>query len=126
MSLKQLLIIISLATLICWLVWIFVLFQVDPNITDWPNLLIFYASLFVALIGSFFLISFVWRRMFTKYILEYRLVGVSFRQSFFFSLLVVGVLFLAAHNFLTWWNIILLVLGVGIVEYLCLSVRRVA
>jgi len=126
MSLKQLLVIISLATSICWLIWLTVLFQVDPNTAEWPNLLIFYASLFVALIGSFFLISFIWRRLFTKFVLEYRLVGVSFRQSLFISLLVVGVLFLAGHNLLTWWNTPLLVLAVGIVEFLFMSLRRSA
>ncbi len=126
MSLKQLLIIMALTTTICWLVWLVVLFQVDPNTAEWPNLLIFYASLLIALVGSFFLISFLWRKLFTKYVLEYRLVGVSLRQGFFIALLVVGVLFLASHNYLTWWNILLLTAAVTIVEYLCLSLRRVA
>lgn len=126
MNLKQLLIIASLVTAVCWLIWFIVLFQTDPLASDWPNFVLFYASLFLSLFGSFFLLSFLWRKLFNKFSLEYRLVGTSFRQSFFISILVVGVLLLASRDLLTWWNTILLIVAVGLVEFCFLSCRRIA
>lgn len=124
MTLRQLLIVMTVATGICWLVWAGVLFQADPTDSGLIGLVFFYASLFLSLLGTFFLLSFLWRKLFNKFALEFRLVGVSFRQSFFFACLIVGVLFLQSQQFLTWWNLLLLVAAVTIIEFFCLSLKR--
>ncbi|MEK7653516.1 MAG: hypothetical protein AAB358_03485 [Patescibacteria group bacterium] len=124
MTLKQLLIITSIATIIFWLIWTYVLVMTDPTSSGFVGLSIFYLSLLFALIGTFFLAAFGWRKIFNKFSLEYRLVGASFRQSVFISILIVGILFLQSLNFLTWWNLILLVLAVTIFEFLLVSRRR--
>jgi len=125
MSLRQLLIIVAGATVICWLSWIMVLFEVDPTTSGWVGLLVFYLSLFFALLGSFFLIVLLTRKYLLKKIeLEHKIVGSSFRQSFFFALIIIGALFLQSKRFLTWWNIIILILAIGALEYFFLSFRH--
>ena len=125
MSLKQLLIIVASATAICWLSCAMVLFEVDPLTSGWVGLLIFYLSLFFALLGSFFMIVFLTRKyLIKKTELEYRIVNSSLRQSFFFALIIIGALFLQSKRFLTWWNIIILIVAIGALEYLFLSFRR--
>lgn len=124
MTLKQLLLTVLFATLVLWLTWVMVLFQLDPTASGFLGLSLFYASLFFSLLGTFFLATFGWRKIFNKFSLEFRLVGVSFRQSFFFALLVVSLLFLASHGLLTWWNIIILVAAVTLLEFFFLSYKR--
>lgn len=124
MTLKQLIIVVLIATLACWTAWAMVLFAVNPFETNFLGFLLFFLSLFFALLGTFFLLSFGFRKLFNKFSLEYKIVGTSFRQSFFFALLVAAVLFLQGKDLLTWWNAILLVVGVAILEFFFLSARR--
>ncbi|MFA5029496.1 MAG: hypothetical protein WC518_01945 [Patescibacteria group bacterium] len=124
MTIKQLLYTIIFATLVCWLVWFFVLFQIDPTSSGLFGFFLFYASLFFGLAGAFFLLSFAWRKVFGKLNLEYKIVGTSFRQSIFLALLIVGLLFLQSKNFLSWWNVILLVVVVSILEYFFLTTKK--
>jgi len=124
MSLKQLIITIVIATLLCWASWLLVIFEVDPTTAGFYGLLIFYSSMFLSLLGLFFLISFGFRKLFNRLEMEYKLVGMSFRQSFFFALAVVGFFFLQSKDLLTWWNSILLVLALVILEFFFLSYRR--
>ncbi|MFA6526176.1 MAG: hypothetical protein WCT26_02055 [Candidatus Buchananbacteria bacterium] len=124
MTLKQLILIVLAATVICWLSWVLVLIEVDPTSSGWTGLLIFYGSLFFSLLGSFFLSVLIFRRLTNKIDLEYKIVSASFRQSFFFALVIIGALFLQSKHFLTWWNIIILVLGIGILEYFFLSYKK--
>lgn len=124
MTLRQLLISTLIATILCWLIWFWVVIQMNPVDNGVLGLAIFYLSLFFGLLGVFFLASFGFRKIFSKFALEYRLVGVSFRQSFFFALIVVGFLFLQGLRLLNWWNVILLVLAVTAAEFFLVSVRR--
>jgi hypothetical protein len=124
MTLKQLVAIIILATLACWTAWTMVLFQVDPTDSGAPGILVFYGCLFLALLGSLFLISFGWRKIFGHYALDYKIVGTSFRQSFFFSLMIVGIMFLESRGLLAWWNTIVIILAATLVEAFFLSFKR--
>lgn len=124
MSLKQLIFIISAATAIFWLAWILVLIEVDPTSSGWVGLLLFFGSLFFSLLGSFFLSFLIYRRITNKTDLEYKIVSASFRQSFFLGLVIIGALFLQSKHYLTWWNTIILVLGIGVLEYFFLSFKR--
>lgn len=124
MSLKQLVATMVVATLACWLAWVMVLYQVDPFADGAIGLTLFYLSLFLALLGSFFLISFGFRKAYAKYDLDYKIVGTSFRQSFFLALMAILILFLQSHNFLTWWNAVLIVLVLTLIEGFSLSLRK--
>jgi len=124
MTLKQLMLVVILATIFCWAIWGMVIFQVDPSTSDLPGFFLFYFSLFFSLLGTAFLVSFGVRKAFNKLDMDYKLVGVSFRQSCFFALTGIGVLFLQSKDLLTWWNILLLIVGLGILELFFLSYRK--
>lgn len=124
MSLKQLLTIVLAATVIFLISWVFILFEVDPTSSGWVGLLVFYSSLFFTLLGALFSLIVVIRKLRNKEELEYEIVSLSVRQSIFFSLTIVGVLFLQSKRFLTWWNLIILILAVTLLEYLFLSLKR--
>lgn len=123
MSLKQLLITVFLATVISWFSWLFILFEVDPTAST-SGVVFFYLSLFLSIWGTLFILFSLLKKRFNKEELEHKIVGVSFRQSIFFALTVIGVLFLQSKNFLTWWNLIILILGVSFLEYLFLSFKK--
>jgi hypothetical protein len=126
MTLKQLIYTMATATLVCWLAWIVIVTQINPTADGAGGLLMFYAVLFFAILGSLFLISFKLRKILTKEkdVLEYRLVAVSFRQSIFLTILIIGILILQSQSFLNWWNLILIILALTIIEGFMLSVKR--
>lgn len=124
MSLKQLLIVVAAATLILWLSWLFIIFEVDPTSAGIFGLLFFYASLFCALLGTLFVIFTLAKRRLNKDELEQKVVTGSFRQSIFFALTLTLVLFLQSKHFLTWWNLIILVVAITLLEYLFLSFKK--
>jgi len=124
MKLIHLLIIVLITTLACWAGWALVLFKIDPTNSGNFGLGLFYGSLFFALFGTFFLLSFAFRKIFNHVAIEQMLVGTSFRQSFFFALIIVGVLFLQSLNFLTWWNLLILVLAIAGLEFVFLTAKK--
>lgn len=124
MTLKQLLLIAGIATAICWLAWIIVLFQVSPQEAQWLDFSLFYISLFFALAGTFFLANFAWRKVFSRLALDYKIVSTSFRQSIFFALMIIGILALQSQSLLTWWNTLIILVAVTLLEGFLLSLRR--
>ncbi len=124
MKLIHLLIIVLIATLACWAGWLLVLLKIDPTNSGNFGLGLFYGSLFLALFGTFFLLSFLFRKIFNHVAIEQLLVGTSFRQSFFFALIIIGVLFLQSLNFLTWWNLLILVIAIAGLEFVFLTAKK--
>lgn len=123
MSLKKFLIFMTITTIICWVGWITVLYYIDPESTGVIGLSLFYISLFFALIGTFTLAGFFIRIWFQKTEMLFQHVGVAFRQSMFFSLLVVGAVILQGMRLLTWWNAALFILFLATLEYFFLARR---
>ncbi len=124
MSLKQLALIISCATLIFWVCFVFILMEVDPFTSGVTGIAVFYLTLFFAMLGTFFVPITLIRRRLDREELEYNIVKASIRQSVFFSFTIVVVLLLQSKHFLTWWNLIFLVLLITMVEYLFLSIKN--
>lgn len=124
MNIKQLLIIVSLATLLFWAVWITIVSQINPLETDFFGFVLFYLTLLFSLLGTFFLASFAFRKAFNKFSMEYSIVGTSFRQSFFFALLVVSLLVLQGIKMLNILNAILLVAVIVVLEFFFLSYKK--
>ncbi|MBU0597604.1 hypothetical protein KKF61_01250 [Patescibacteria group bacterium] len=124
MSLKQYLIIVSSATIICWLAWLVVLFYINPNEAGFVGFFLFYCSLIFALVGSFSLIGFFGRVWFAKEKVIFRHLGISTRQALWFSVLLTGVLMLKGANFLRWWTVLLIIILLVLLEFFFLS-RRV-
>jgi len=121
MTLKKYLIIMTLATLACWGLFSVVVAGIDPNTTNWIGFSFFYLSLFLALWGTSAVLGFFVRFVLLHQNLAFRAVGDAFRQSFFFSTLIVSSLGLLSRDLFTWLNILLLVLILSFIELFLLG-----
>jgi len=124
MNIKQLLTVVSCATILFWVIWLSIVSQINLFETDFFGFLLFYLTLLFSLLGTFFLASFAFRKAFNKFSLEYSIVGTSFRQSFFFALLVDSILILQGAKMLNILNTILLVAAVVVLEFFFLSYKK--
>jgi hypothetical protein len=124
MTLKQYLLTMTIVTMFCWLIFIFITWTVNPEVTNWIGFTLFYAALFLALSGTAAILGFAVRFIVLKEELIFRLVKEAFRQSFLFSLLAVISLVLLAHNLFSWLNMLLLVIGLSALEFFLLSWQK--
>lgn len=124
MSLKNYLMIIGISTLICWLSCILVIVFINPYQTGWLSFMFFYASLFLALIGTFSLLGFGLRFLMNKNEILYKQVNIASRQAVLLALLVVSICVLQSQRLLFWWNIIVLVFLVTLVEVLLILKKK--
>ncbi len=124
MSLRWYLIIMTFATILCWLAFVFIILTINPEVTNWPGFTLFYMSLFLALVGSSSILGFVIRFVALKHELVTQSVITSFRQSFLFAIFMIIVLFLLPRNLLTWFNLIFLIIGLSVLEFFLLSYKR--
>lgn len=124
MSLKAYLSIMFLATLICWSAWAVVINSINPETTNWLGLTLFYASLFLAIVGTSAIIGFLIRFVALRQELAFRHVAVAFRQSFLLAALIIGGLLLQSYRMLTWQNALYLVVAVTVLEFFLISYRR--
>ncbi len=125
MTLKTYLTMMLLATAICWAAFVLVLTTVNPFKTNTIGFLLFYASLFLAVLGSGAVIGFIIRFIALKQELVFRQVAIAFRQAFSLAILVVALLILQSCRMLTWWNILLLITAVTMMEFFLISYRRI-
>jgi predicted MFS family arabinose efflux permease len=119
MSLKRYLIIMSLSTLLLWLAWGLVIIFIDPVTGGIMGVSLFYISLFLALTGSFSVIGFFVRSRFAKKEeVLFNQVGVSLRHAILFSVLITGSLLLQSNRLLTWWNALIFIVILIVIESL--------
>jgi len=124
MSLKGYLINMIMATIVCWVAFLFIILSVNPFSTNWLGFLLFYISLFLSLVGTSAIIGFFIRFIALKKELAFRSVTEAFRQSFLFSFLIVASLFLLSKNLFSWFNLIFLVIGLSVLEFFLISYKR--
>lgn len=106
MTLRQYIIIMSVATLLCWLSWGFVLLNVDPFKDNGMGFLFFYITLFFSLVGTVSLIGFgIVQWVSTQYRPMYRHVQLSFLVGVLLSLILILLLFLQGKAMLNILNI---------------------
>lgn len=117
MTLKSYIIIMAITTFICWLAWGFIIFTINPEVTNWIGFVLFYLSSFLAITGTAAIIGFVVRFIALRQELAFRLVKEAFRQSFLFAALLTTSLFLLSRDLFTWLNLLFLVLSLTILEF---------
>lgn len=111
-----------LGTIICWVALALVIRSTDPTTAPWFIFFFFYASLLLALLGTFTLLGFLWRIwQHREAVVLLRHVRKTFRQGILFAALVTGALYLRAHSWLTWWSILVLLFALVVIESLFLS-----
>ncbi len=104
--------------------WIWVLFNLDPENSGLIVWILFYGAFFVFL-GGFFMSFFTWLNrdlQGEQYSKESLVYGA--RQGLLLSFLIVALLFFQQKEILLWWDGLLLVAGIFLVELYFLSRRK--
>src|SRR3989338_5184556 len=105
MSLRQYLFLMTAGTTICWIVWIFVILNINPETAGNIGFVFFYSTLFLALVGTFSVFGFAMRKVVIKNdAIIFRHVKKTFRQGIFIACAVTILLLLLQNELLTWWN----------------------
>jgi hypothetical protein len=121
MTLKSYIWGMRLITLISLGALVFVTFYVDPVKSGIIGKIIFYLVLFFSISGILNLFFIFSRRKIMGNETALSTVGLSFRQSILLSILCVGLLILQSFRVLAWWDGLLLVSGIFLVELYFLS-----
>ncbi|MFA5993480.1 MAG: hypothetical protein WC823_00810 [Parcubacteria group bacterium] len=96
--------------------FVFVVKFVDPDAAGLIGKVLFYLSVFFFLSGFFNLFLLRLRRRHVNAENAFSNIGLSFRQGILLSLFSVGLLILQSFRVLIWWDGLLLLAGVFVVE----------
>ncbi len=124
MTLRSYLIIMSITTAVCWVILVLILNMTDPFHTNWIGFVLFYGSLFLAIMGTAAIVGFLVRFVLLKHELVFRSVKAAFRQSFLIGLLMISVLILISQDLFSWVNLFLLIFGLTLLEYFLVTYDR--
>ena len=124
MNLKKYLTLMIVSTIVCWSIFAYVVFLIDPLQTNKIGFTLFYASLFFALNGTFAIAGFLVRFIGLRREMEFYSVKTAFRQSFLFASLLIIVLFLQSKSLLDTTNLVFLVIALSLIEYILLILTR--
>ncbi len=124
MTLKNYLLVMTVLTVVCWGIFLFVASLVDPEATNWLGYTLFYLALFLSLSGTTALVGFIFRFVALKKELAFNLVKVAFRQSFLFSLFIIFLLILKSQHLFNWLNLLLLVIIFAVLELFLISYKK--
>ena len=123
MTLRQYFFWMSLATALCWLGWLSVVRMVDPAEAGVMGLSLFYAALALALLGTFSVAGLAFRALTRRQEPVSRHAATAFRQSLLLTCLVAGSLALQSKSLLTWWNLLLFIATMTVLEFFLMSFR---
>lgn len=121
MKLKHYLVSNLIAAIIAWLLWLFILFRVDPFAANWFGRSLFYLTLFVAVFSTMSLVGFVGRFSLVHQKLAHQAVVAAFRQAGLLAFGVVITLWLLSQQLFNWFNLLILVGGLAMLEFFMLS-----
>lgn len=93
-----------------------IVYYIDPEKSGIQGKIIFYFTVFLALSGIFILMLSWARRKLRKEGAVFSDFGISLRQGALLSVLAVVLLILQSFRFLTWWDGLLAVAGIFLVE----------
>jgi len=121
MSLTRYLLVMLIATLTSWGAFLLVVFNVDPYEGGVMGRALFLSTLFFALFGTISLAGFAIRAATRRDAPLYLQVIVSFRQAVLIALLIVAALVLQVLQVLTWWNSMIMLLCIIMIELFFLT-----
>lgn len=124
MGLSKYFVILLIAVFSAWAAWFIVLWSINPYSAGWLGFLFFYATLTVALLGSFSLLGFLFRWLTKRHEVAQRQVTIASRQSVLLTILVIIALILQSQRLLMWWNTIMLVAVTAFVELFFISYKK--
>ncbi|MBI5411581.1 hypothetical protein HZA43_00205 [Candidatus Peregrinibacteria bacterium] len=100
-----------------WTSWFLVLFRLSPFITGFLALVLFYASFFLALSSTFCLLIHFLRAWFNHEPTAPPYLNIALRQGTLLSMIVTLGLLFQRLRVLTWWDALLLVVIVVLIEF---------
>jgi len=115
---------IGIATLLGWASWLLVIGKMSPFQSGSLALILFYASLFIALTGTFGLLIY-YLRLWAKGMSQAGAhLNIALREGFLLSgMITVGLIF-QRLRVLTWWDALLLLFIILLIEFYVLSSRN--
>ena len=125
MTLRQYLTIMIAATALSWISWGIVLMNVDPFTSGPAGFLFFYATVFLAFLGTVSVVSYLLRSNLSDELTPlFRVVLKSFRDGAASASVLAVALLLMSAGLLRVWSIGLLALIVLLIVFFILSARR--
>ncbi|NQV89756.1 MAG: hypothetical protein HQ488_05510 [Parcubacteria group bacterium] len=124
MSFRSYLILMSLASVAAWIAWVVVLHGIDPSASGFMGLILFYATLSIALFGSISVFGVLFRLWKDRSAIVLRVTLQAFRQALLLTALFVSSLILFSQGWFRWWTMFLVVIIVGFVELAFISQKR--
>ena len=106
-----------IATALGWTSWVFVLNKLSPFLSGYLALSLFYASLFIALTGTFSILNYYLRMALDKKRSPFEHLNSALRQGSLLSLMACVGLIFQRLRVLTWWDSFLLLIIVLLIEY---------
>lgn len=103
-------------SIIAWIIVVAIILKTDPNNLDIKYFVLFFSSLLIGFVGFFTFLGYFVRRKVLKNISQTHLVE-SIRQGILLSLAGVGLLLLQTAKVLNWWDGILLVCAILLLEF---------
>lgn len=116
MTLKSYLWSLRVGTLLSFSAWGLVVFFIDPKKSGIGGQFIFYFSFFLVLSGIFILLLTRLKKISKKEELAFAEIGINFREGILLSLLVIILLILQSFRILVWWDGLLVVAGIFMIE----------
>lgn len=93
-----------------------ILFKIDPNSATSGTIIVFYLTLFIILFSFFTFLGYFLRIRILKAEFFKTYLKVSSRQAALISFAIIGLLILSASSVLNWWDGILLVFAILLLE----------
>ena len=108
---------IFIASVFGWASWGVVINKLSPYASPLPALALFYISLFIALTATFALLGYYLRVWLNKSEVYFQHINIALRQGVFLSILMCTGLIFQRLRVLTWWDGLLLVLVMILIEF---------
>lgn len=116
MKLKTYLFTLFTITILALGVWLLILFNVDRNFADFVTKSAFFGSLFLWLMGIIAFIIFYLRVWISNREVVFGQLPISVRHACLISLAIVGLLIFKSIKIFTWWDSLMFVLVIVLIE----------
>ena len=121
MTLKSYIWGIRIITLISLVALGVVIYYVDPENSGLIGILLFYLVAFFVLSGIFNLILIFLRRKLLGSEMAVKNIDLSFRQGILLAVMIIAIMILQSYRMLIWWDALLVIAGVFLIELYFLS-----
>lgn len=123
MTYSSYLAVIFFSSVVSWLSFYMVIERLDPFVNPVTAFVSISVTMFLALTGTFTILGFYLRLFWLKNSLYFYNINVSFRQGVLLAFAVCIMLGFQAFRILNWWDGMIIVLVVAIIEFSFLSKR---